>query len=152
MLSWVKGKFILGLMLWGLVAAAIAGAEDLTPVMLDLPGGRVTLAAEIADTRAERSRGLMFREDFGPGDAMLFVYDAPKKLIFWMKDTPRALDIVYFDGEGRFINTHPHTEPFSLRSLPSLRAAQYALELSAGEAKTLGIGEGARLVLPLDLR
>ena len=147
MLRWARA----GLIFFGLFTAFISHAADVSQISIDRSSGsRLTLQAEIADEPSERSQGLMFREDFGPGDAMLFVYDRPQQLIFWMKNTPRSLDIIYFDSDGYFINVHEATTPFSLQSLRSHRAAQFALEVSAGEAAKLGIGQGSRLVLPFD--
>ena len=145
MLRWVR----LTLLLLGLIVApAIHAAETIT-VVLETATGRITLDAEIADDAEERARGLMFRKDFGPGDAMLFTYDTDSTLSFWMKNTPVSLDIIYFDAAGHWLNTHGATEPFSLEGLLSDGPAQYVLEISACEASRLGIGEGTQLVLPV---
>lgn len=130
--------------------AATAFAADRVTLHLDLPSGKqLSIVAELADTADERARGLMFREDFSPGDAMIFVYDDPQPLVFWMKNTPQSLDILYFGGDGAFLNAHKDTEPYSLTSLPSRGDAKFVLEISAGEADRLGIEPGTRLILPI---
>ena len=145
MLRWVRFTLLL---LGLIVAPAIHAAETIT-VVLETATGQITLDAELADEPAERARGLMYRQDFGPGDAMLFTYDSDSTLSFWMKNTPVSLDIIYFDTAGHWLNTHAATEPFSLEGLLSDGPAQYVLEISAGEAARLGIGEGSQLVLPV---
>lgn len=138
-------RFLLCLWIFGLASYAAQAANTET-ITLNTAGPSHSLVVELAVTAAERERGLMFREDFAPGDAMLFVFPAPKRLSFWMKNTPVSLDIVYFDASGRWLNTHTATTPFSLDNLYSSGLARYALELAAGEVARLQIGQGTRLI------
>ena len=55
---------------------------------------------EIANTPAKRAKGLMYREFLGTKSGMLFMYDKPGQLNFWMKNTPLSLDIIFFDKKG----------------------------------------------------
>ncbi|MGC6485151.1 MAG: DUF192 domain-containing protein [Candidatus Puniceispirillales bacterium] len=144
MWCWVRNA----LLLLVLVAAPGLHAADTLTLRLTTPDGEVVLTAEIADDPAERARGLMFREDFGPGDAMLFIFEEERQASFWMKNTPVSLDILYFDAAGRWLNSHHHTVPYSDESLRSAGPALYVLEIAAGEAKKLGLGKGTMLVLP----
>ncbi|NBS26878.1 MAG: DUF192 domain-containing protein [Gammaproteobacteria bacterium] len=125
-----------------LLLAASARAETAT-ISLATELGTHLLTAEIADTSETRARGLMHREDFGGDDAMLFVFPKAGQLYFWMKNTPVSLDIIFFDDKGIWLNTHSHTKPFSIKSLPSRGFSQYVLELPAGRASRLGIGQGS---------
>ena len=103
------------------------------------------LGAELADTPSERAKGLMHRHDFGDDDAMIFIFPDSAPRAFWMKDTPISLDIIFFADDGAWLNTHAHTIPFSTESLPSNGEARYVLELPAGAAAKLGLGEGTIL-------
>ncbi|XDZ66834.1 DUF192 domain-containing protein [Alphaproteobacteria bacterium LSUCC0684] len=132
----------------GILLSAAAGAADTITLILNTDKGQHQLAAELADTPAERAHGLMWREDFGAGDAMLFVFPEAAPRAFWMKDTHVSLDIIFFADDGSWINTHAHTTPFSTESLPSEAPARYVLELPAGTALKLGLGEGTYLKLP----
>ena len=122
-----------------------AAAGESRDIRIATGAVEVVLDAELAVTAAERAQGLMGREDFGPGDAMLFIFPEERWLSFWMKDTPVSLDIVFFDGEGRWINTAARTTPYSLDHHRSLGMGRFVLELAAGEAGRLGIGPGSRL-------
>ena len=82
----------------------------------------------------------MFRQDFGPGDAV-FTYDTDSTLSFWMKNTPVSLDIIYFDAAGHWLNTHGATEPFSLEGCLSM-ARRNMLEISAGGGGAAGHWRG----------
>ena len=135
------------LLVLALLSAWGAAALENRDIRIATARGEVALTAEMALTAAERQRGLMWREDFGPGDAMLFVFPEERPLAFWMKNTPVSLDIVFFDARGRWINTAARTVPYSLEHHRSLGKGRFVLELAAGEAKRLGIGAGSRLAV-----
>ena len=115
-------------------------------IRLDTAKGSITIGVKLAITPAERKQTLVGRDDFGPGDAMLFIYPGEQRLSFWMKGTPVSLDIIFFDGKGAWLNTAYSTIPFSLDSYSSVAPGRYVLEVAAGEAKRLGIGEGTLLL------
>ncbi len=99
-----------------LVACAVAGLlsscgnghspdpRDPTELMIHAQSGDVTLMVEIADTEAERERGLMGRRSLAPNDGMAFVFDAPTDGGFWMKDTLIPLSIAFWDKRGRIVS------------------------------------------------
>lgn len=62
-------------------------------------GGRSLLVA-LADTTPLRTRGLMGVKTLGELDGMVFTWEEPRKVSFWMKDTEIPLDIGYFDEQG----------------------------------------------------
>lgn len=59
---------------------------------------------EIARTEEEMHKGLQGRDSLGPDEGMLFVYDEPDDVGFWMKDTSIPLDIVFIDEDGEVIS------------------------------------------------
>ncbi len=102
---------------------------------------------EIASTPAERARGLMNRETLAQDSGMLFVFLAESPLNFWMKNTLIPLDILYMDSAGVVVDIQtmtpqPGVSDSELREYPSAAPAQYALEINAGLAKSLGFVEG----------
>ena len=52
---------------------------------------------EVARTEEEKIKGLQEKESLGENEGMLFIYDEPQELAFWMKDTAIPLDIVFID-------------------------------------------------------
>ncbi len=58
---------------------------------------------EIADTPAERERGLMHREALGEDAGMLFVYERETTGGFWMKNTLIPLSIAFYDADGTIL-------------------------------------------------
>lgn len=59
---------------------------------------------EVARTEEEKVKGLQEKESLGEDEGMLFVYDEPQEISFWMKDTAIPLDIVFMDEDGEVIS------------------------------------------------
>lgn len=123
----------------GADTGALAAAE-LVPIRV--AGQRIMV--EIAQTEAERQRGLMHRESLPPDQGMLFVYPEERPLGFWMKNTLIPLDIAYIDREGRIVDIQ-HMEPLDERTYPSRRPAMYALEMNQGWFEAHGVEVGDRV-------
>lgn len=87
-----------------LLLAACSASEPVTSApdgTLDI--GDATLSVEIAETDEQRRRGLMGREELAEDSGMVFLFDAPRKGGFWMKDTLIPLSIAFWDPEGRVL-------------------------------------------------
>ena len=114
---------------------------------VEIGGQRYTV--EVADDDAERSRGLMFRDEMAADRGMLFVHEREEPLAYWMKNTRLALDILYFDDAATLVSQQRDVPPCSLGdrcpSYPSDAPARFVLELNAGEAARLGLNDGAVL-------
>ena len=103
---------------------------------------------EIADSHEERKKGLMFRNHLDPGTGMLFIYDYPQRVGFWMKNTKIPLDIAFADSRGTVVQVVYDTKPFSLDIIDGGENIQYVLEINAGVAEQLQLFEGSKLVHP----
>ena len=101
---------------------------------------------EIADNNETRSKGFMWRENIPDGTGMLFVWKKEAYRNFWMKNTPTSLDILFFDGDGKFLNVVEKTKPFSLDNIQSSKPAQYVLELMAGSTKVYNLYSGSKIL------
>lgn len=123
--------------------------SDTEEINLVAPDGRQKLlTAEVADEPNEHVRGLMNRRELPAGNGMLFKYDEPMVLNFWMKNTTIPLDIIFFDELGYFVSSAGmvpcQADPCVRYS--SQEKAQYALEVNAGFIAENEIGEGWVLV------
>lgn len=117
-------------------------AQSLPTIELTINGHRLT--AEVAATVAARTVGLMRRFSLRPDHGMLFVFDAPQPLAFWMKDTYVPLSIAFIGADGRILNIEdmaPQTE----RTHDSRGPALFALEMKKGWFAQLGIAAGDRV-------
>ena len=111
-------------------------------------GGQARFAVEIADDQAERAQGLMFRESLPAASGMLFVYDKPQTVSFWMKNTLIPLDIIFIAADGTVMRVAGMAKPHNETPLPAGSAVQFVLEINGGLAARLGLGEGAVLRYP----
>lgn len=139
--------------------AALLSAQSSDQASLDEAFGRDVLIVvtgesgcfrfdvHMAVTRQQQLRGLMNVRFLPEWSGMLFVYQREDAHAMWMKNTYIPLDIVFARRDGAVSSVARDTEPLSLSSISSVEPVQYVLELNAGTAARLGIGEGSRLVL-----
>lgn len=111
-------------------------------------GGSESFAVAVADDTAERAQGLMFVEAMPLSEGMLFVYDAPRRVSFWMKNTLIPLDMVFADATGTVTRVHANAIPGDLTPIDGGAGVQFVLEINGGLAARLGIGPGAVLRHP----
>lgn len=97
---------------------------------------------ELADDRESRRRGLMFRENLGPDEGMLFDFERERPVSMWMKNTLIPLDMVFIRASGRIAGIHSEAEPGSLASIRSPEPVRYVLEIPGGRAAELSIEAG----------
>lgn len=123
---------------------ASKGAERV-PVTIDAESGAVVYQAELADTDKERARGLMWREQMGESEGMLFLFPKEEQLRFWMKNTLIPLDMIFIRADRTILgvveNAQPKTE--TLRFIPG--PSQFVLEINGGLAKKKGIKAGQKV-------
>lgn len=111
-------------------------------------GGGESFAVEVADDGAERAQGLMFREAMDPGAGMLFVYEEPRRVAFWMKNTLIPLDMVFADATGRVTRVHSMAVPGDETPIDGGEGVQFVLEINGGLAARLGLLPGAEMRHP----
>ncbi len=93
-----------------------------------------SLLLAVADTAELRGQGLMFVEDFGDLDGMVFVFEDDVTNRFWMRNTFVSLDIAFFSAEGTLVDLFEMT-PCLTPTCPRYQAAgvyRYAIERPAG--------------------
>jgi uncharacterized membrane protein (UPF0127 family) len=111
-------------------------------------GGSARFAVEIADNDQERAKGLMFRESVPSGAGMLFVYEHPQNVAFWMKNTLIPLDMIFIGADGRVNGVYANAVPGDLTAIPGPPDTLLVLEINGGLAGRLGLTEGAELRHP----
>lgn len=136
-----------------LAGASVAQADDLgacAPDRIDLRGsfGTASFQIEVADTPQTRATGLMFRTEMPEDAGMLFVYDAPSAVSFWMKNTLIPLDMIFADARGVVRRVHSNAIPGDLRPIPGGQDILVVLEINGGLAKDIGIGPDTLLRHP----
>jgi uncharacterized membrane protein (UPF0127 family) len=128
------------------VSRAVLAAPMLETVEIVTARGRPRFLVEIAATRAEQARGLMFRKSLAPDRGMLFIYKQPQPAAYWMKNTLVPLDILYIQPNGRILSIVRNARPHDETPLPSGGLVLGVLELAGGRAAQLGVPPGDRVL------
>ena len=94
---------------------------------------------EVAQTDEEKTNGLQGKKELAEDEGMLFIYDEPQTVGFWMQDTDIPLDIIFIDEDFEVISVYkgqPHDETIAEED-----DVQFVLEVNQGS----GIKEGDEL-------
>lgn len=105
------------------------------------------LTCELSDTHEERAVGLMNRSELGHLEGMLFYYETPREVSFWMKNTLIPLDIVFVDPDYKVIRVsqadpEPGVQDDDLTRYPSGGEVRYVIEMNQGMAEDFDIVPG----------
>jgi uncharacterized protein len=121
-------------------SASYVVAAELPTTTLTIGPNKLT--AELATTPAQRETGLMNRFSLKTDHGMLFVFEHPQPLAFWMRNTYVALSIAFIDANGKILNIED-MQPQTDDSHWSNGEALYTLEMKKGWFSERGIGAGA---------
>jgi len=136
------------------LAAACASTPALFPslqqakVQAHTLQGTHDFSVWIAADDKSRERGLMFVRELPPDRGMLFLFEFPQEVAFWMKDTVLSLDLIFIDPAGKVLNIAANAKPYSLDPIESRGRAIAVLELVAGTSRTIGLKAGDTITLP----
>jgi uncharacterized membrane protein (UPF0127 family) len=130
-----------------LAAAAFSGAQE-APQM-DLPriklgAGMYQIEAQLARTSDQRTIGLMYRKEMPQYEGMLFVFEQPSGLCFWMKNTLIPLTAAFIADDGSIVNL-ADMKPQTTDSHCALRPVRYVLEMNQGWFAKRGLKAGTKL-------
>jgi len=140
-----------GVIIAGVVALAGAGLGTVRAAACDVPlfayrhghvffteaGREERVRVEVADTEDRQEVGLMCRPALDPDAGMLFVFAAPTRASFWMKNTLIPLAIAFMDSDWHIVRilempvaSDPTAGPFP--TYGPEKPYRYALEVNAG--------------------
>lgn len=92
--------------------------------------------AEIADTPAQRQKGLMYKKALLESQGMLFIFKEEARHGFWMKNVNFPLDIIWMDGDRKVVDIKPDLQPCQETEICSsffpADKALYVLEVNSG--------------------
>jgi uncharacterized membrane protein (UPF0127 family) len=142
------------LAIFALVAfATLAACADPSPsqtlpvetITVDTRHGPRVFTVEIAADMKSQERGLMFRRQMDPDAGMLFVFEPPQLVSFWMKNTFIPLDLMFVRADGTIASIAANAAPLSETSIPSTEPVRAVIEINGGRAQALGIAPGDRV-------
>jgi uncharacterized membrane protein (UPF0127 family) len=97
----------------------------------------VQYKVEIADTPELREKGLQDVESLGDHEGMLFIFEEPTEVGFWMKDTLIPLDIIFINEDEEVVEVH-HGEPHDEDTVFEAQNIKYVLEVNIGSGIEVG--------------
>lgn len=147
-----RAAIIAALFLFAHLALAFAGAASLQAEMrkdvlkLITASGTHTFQVEVAETAAEKARGLMFRRSLADDAGMIFPYSPPQEATMWMRNTYISLDMIFIRQDGTVHRVAANTEPFSEEVIASNGDVAAVLELKAGTAQNIQLKAGDKVL------
>lgn len=132
------------------VSSSPTNAGQMLPISAhaEIKGQRILL--EVARTPKQQQMGLMYRTSLADNRGMLFPFNPPQPVSFWMKNTKIPLDMIFI-REGRVQAIAANVPPCVSDPCPSYgpqnAIIEYVLELRGGRAAELGLKTGDRITL-----
>jgi uncharacterized membrane protein (UPF0127 family) len=120
-----------------------AGLEQV-PLTIRSAGRTHRFTVEVARTAEQQAQGLMNRQSVPPDRGMIFPYDPPQNVAFWMHNTLIPLDIIYIRADGTIARI-ANAKPLDDTPLPSGEPIALVLEIAGGRAAELGISQGDKV-------
>ncbi|MDE1985671.1 MAG: DUF192 domain-containing protein [Alphaproteobacteria bacterium] len=114
-------------------------------VVIDTQQGPVAFTVEVASDPASQEHGLMFRKTLAPNAGMLFDFHKAGPVVFWMKNTPLSLDMLFIKADGTISTIAANAVPYSEDQIPSSEPVRAVLEINGGRAYALNIQQGDKV-------
>ena len=111
------------------------------------------LDVQIAETDAQRTRGLMFQDQLPDDQGMIFVFSQEQVVPIWMLNIQFPLDIIWFDANGNVVHIEKNVPPCksALETATCTvqnadgKKAMYVLEVTAGFTDKFQITERSKM-------
>ena len=111
------------------------------------------LDVQIADTDAQKVRGLMFQNELPDDQGMIFVFSQEQVVPIWMLNMQFPLDIIWFDANGNVIHIEKNVPPCKSALETAVctvqnadgKKAKYVLEVTAGFTDKFQITENSKM-------
>jgi len=114
------------------------------PLTIRSATGTHRFTVQVAATPDEQEQGLMFYKSLRPDQGMIFPYDPPQDVAFWMKNTLIPLDIIFIRADGTIARI-TRAKALDETQLPAGEPVAAVLEIRGGRAAELGIRPGDRV-------
>jgi len=122
-------------------------AKSLTDITCLINNKKITL--EVADTDTKRQLGLMFRDSLDENQGMIFLFNKPREVSFWMKNVKIPLDMlfIYKNKVVKIYNMVPGCNQDPCDIYPSQSIVDSVIELKGGfcQKNNIKIGQTIKL-------
>jgi uncharacterized membrane protein (UPF0127 family) len=147
----VRSFFIISVYSFSFFFSPLLSAEnsqDTEKLMITTSSGKHIIAVEVAKTKAQQVKGLMFRQTMPRHHGMLFIFNNEKTVSMWMKNTYIPLDMIFVSKTGLVTDIAHDTTPFSEEIINSAGPAYAVIEVNAGVAREFDVKPGSQVQHP----
>jgi uncharacterized membrane protein (UPF0127 family) len=130
-----------------LFGASLCSAQEVPQTQLQrttLSVGIHRIDTQVAATPEQREIGLMYRKEMPQHEGMLFIFENPSRLCFWMKNTLIPLTAAFIADDGTIVNLE-NMKPQTLDSHCSAKPVRYVLEMNQGWFTKKGVKPGSKV-------
>lgn len=114
------------------------------PISAQVMLGEEMIDLEVATTAREQAIGLMFRPEIPDNRGMLFPFEPPRPVNFWMRNVQVPLDMVFL-RQGEIVAIAHSVPPCTTTNCPTYgpdTPVDSVMELRGGRADELSLAEG----------
>jgi uncharacterized membrane protein (UPF0127 family) len=130
-----------------LVSSSTNDSGQVLPISAQVQIANQLISLEVANTPQEQAMGLMYRTSLADDRGMLFAFNPPQPVGFWMKNTKIALDMIFLSN-GQVKAIEANVPPCNETPCPTYGPKEIidqVIELRGGRAAELGLKVGDRL-------
>jgi uncharacterized membrane protein (UPF0127 family) len=131
-----------------LFGSSLSSAQEVPQTQLQrttLSVGIHRIDTQVAATAEQREIGLMHRKEMPQHEGMLFIFENPSRLCFWMKNTLIPLTAAFIADDGTIVNLE-NMKPQTLDSHCSAKPVRYVLEMNQGWFAKKGVKPGSKVI------
>ncbi|CAD5912444.1 hypothetical protein PCC9214_00128 [Planktothrix tepida] len=139
----------LGTALFDVPAQAQNNQGQMLPITAQAKIGGQVIQLEVAKTPQQQALGLMYRTALADDRGMLFPFDRPRVVGFWMKNCKIPLDMIFLRN-GVVKAVQVNAPPCQQEPCPTYGpdvAVDQVIELRGGRSQELGIKVGDRIAI-----
>ena len=114
------------------------------PLTITSANGAHRFTVDVAASPQQQETGLMFVKSLAPDRGMIFPYDPPQPVAFWMRNTLIPLDMIFIRADGTIARIAT-AKALDETPVPSGEPVAAVLEIAAGRSAELGIRPGDRV-------
>lgn len=96
-------------------------------------GQKFIYDVEVARDEHEQAYGLMYVKNMAENAGMIFPYDPPREVAFWMKNTFIPLDLLFIDADHRIGRLSTNARPMDVTPIVSGLPVSSVIELNTGQ-------------------
>jgi len=108
-------------------------------------GTTFSFDVEVARDDTEKAYGLMFVHSMPVQAGMIFPFEPPREVAFWMKNTYISLDLLFVGVDHKIGHIATNATPLGVVAIPSEIPVSSVIELNAGQVAQKGFAVGDKV-------